>query len=67
MYKEDGDGHFLTGQDLTAYFSFIAKLAHLSISDAELMLILTHSVRVYACVLLHEAGKDGSYIKLRLH
>ena len=23
-------------------------------------------LRVYACVLLHEAGKDGPYIKLRL-
>ena len=29
-------------------------------------LISTHSIRVYACTLLHETGKDGPYIKLRL-
>ena len=26
----------------------------------------THSIRVYACVILSESGKDGTYIKLRL-
>ena len=32
----------------------------------QLNLISSHSLRVTACVLLHEAGKDGTYIKLRL-
>ena len=36
------------------------------IPSADLMLISTHSIRVTACVLLHEAGMDGTYIKLRL-
>ena len=42
------------------------KLVMPNISDEELKLISTHSIRVYACVLLSEAGKDGPYIKLRL-
>jgi len=37
-----------------------------NISSEELKLISTHSLRVTACVLLPEAGKDGWYIKLRL-
>ena len=37
-----------------------------NISNEELKLISTHSIRVFACVLLHEAGKDGPFIKLRL-
>ena len=37
-----------------------------NISDVELKLISCHTIRVYACVLLSEAGKDGPYIKLRL-
>eukprot|EP00957_Ditylum_brightwellii_P202267 15329363-Ditylum_brightwellii.AAC.1 len=27
----------------------------------------SHSIRVGACVLLHSSGKDGDFIKLRLH
>eukprot|EP00957_Ditylum_brightwellii_P042891 3247012-Ditylum_brightwellii.AAC.1 len=27
----------------------------------------SHSIRVGACVLLHSLGKDGEFIKLRLH
>ena len=30
------------------------------------LIFLTHSIRVKACVLLVEAGRDGWYIKLRL-
>ena len=37
-----------------------------NITDEELSLYSCHSIRVTACVLLHEAGKDGTYIKLRL-
>jgi hypothetical protein len=57
---------FLTGTDVTQYFCDIMRTVTPNISDAELSLISTHSIRVYACTLLHEAGKDGPYIKLRL-
>ena len=35
------------------------------IPEEELRLYSTHSLQVTAANLLHEAGKDGSYIKLR--
>ena len=57
---------YLTGADMTAYYRFVMRLTRPNISDEELTLISTHSLRVYACVLLHEAGKDGTPIKLRL-
>ncbi|KAL7525503.1 hypothetical protein ACHAXR_001038, partial [Thalassiosira sp. AJA248-18] len=67
VYRDDdGDTVFLTGVDVTAYYRLITKLVLPNISDEELSLISTHSIRVTACVLLHEAGKDGPYIKLRL-
>jgi len=37
-----------------------------NISNEELKLMLVHSIRVFAYVLPHEAGKDGPFIKLRL-
>ena len=33
---------------------------------SELSLLSCHSLQVWAAVLLHEAGKDGDYIKIRL-
>jgi len=57
---------FLTGKEVTEYFRFIVKLTNPSITNEELKLISTHSIRVTACVLLAEAGKEGWYIKLRL-
>ena len=56
----------MTGADITAYLRVICKLVMPNISDIKLKLISSHSIRVYACVLLSESGKDGTYIKLRL-
>ena len=56
----------MTGADITAYLRVICKLVTPNISDTELKFFSTHSIRVYACVLLSESGKDGTYIKLRL-
>ena len=56
----------LTVDDMTCYYRFVMCLTRPSITEADLSLISTHLMRVYACVLLHEAGKDGPYIKLRL-
>ena len=67
VYKDtDGEISYLTGDEVTKYYRSVVKLVIPNISDAELKLISTHSIRVTACVLLHEAGKDGTYIKLRL-
>ena len=41
------------------------KIAFPMISEEELRLYSTHALYVTAANLLHEVGKDGSYIKLR--
>lgn len=67
LYRtEFGDVQYLTGEIITRYLRYATKLAFPKISKADLALISPHSIRVMACVLLHEAGKDASYIKLRL-
>jgi len=66
LYRDGESTKFLTGNDMTDYFRFVTQLTFPNISDAELRLISSHSVRVTAVNLLHEAGKDGAYIKLRL-
>ena len=64
--KKCGDVVYLTGTDMTEYYRFVLRLVQPSVTDDEVSLISTHSLRVCACVLLHEAGKDGPYIKIRL-
>lgn len=48
------------------YFRYATKLEFPRATAADLRPISTHSIRVTACVLLHEAGMDATYIKLRL-
>ena len=57
---------YLTGDLITKYYRYVKKLVFPTIPDAELRLFPCHSIRVMAAVLIHEAGKDGPYIKLRL-
>ena len=66
IYKDNNGIQYLTSTNITNYFWFVMKLAMSNISDKELTLISAHSIRVYACVLLSEADKDGPYIKLHL-
>lgn len=67
LYRTDlGDIQYMTGEAITRYYRFVTQLEFPHVSRSELTLISTHSIRVTACVLLHEAGMDGSYIKLRL-
>ena len=66
IYKKAHGIHYLTGLDTTAYYCLIMILVMPNISDEEVKLISAHSVRDFACVLLHEARKNGPYIKLCL-
>ena len=67
VYRDaKGEIQFLTGTDVTQYFRDIMRAVTPNISDADLSLISTHSIRVYAWTLLHEAGKERIYIKLCL-
>ncbi|EJK64644.1 hypothetical protein THAOC_14601 [Thalassiosira oceanica] len=58
-YREGDSTKYLTGLDMTEYLRFVTKLTFVHITDAELYLISSHSIRVTAACLLHEAGKDG--------
>ena len=51
---------------MTNYLRFVTRLTFVHITDDKLKLISTHSIQVTAAVLLAEAGKDGTHIKLRL-
>ena len=65
---QDGNGqnYYLCNEELTKYLRFVKQLVHPNISAEELKLVSVHSIRVEAAVILHEAGKDGPFIKLRL-
>ena len=46
VYKDEKGIQYLTGADITAYLRVICKLVTPNISDAELKLISSHSIRV---------------------
>ena len=67
VYRDaKGKKKYLSHKVLTDYLRKIAKLAHPNITPEALQRISAHSIRVWACVLLFEAGKKGDYIKKRL-
>ena len=67
VYRNDkGVVRYLTRDELTKAIRKAAKEAHGDMTKNELSLLSCHSLRVWAAVLLHEAGKDGDYIKIRL-
>jgi hypothetical protein len=60
---KDGKMKYLTAKDMTAYIRDVAKSVHPNLTKAQLAKYSCHSIRVWACVLLFEAGKKGDYIK----
>ncbi len=57
---------YLTGKRVAALFRLAAKTIHPKISKADLKRYSAHSLRVWACVLLDEAGATPEFIKSRL-
>lgn len=57
---------YVTGDRYTEYIRSVIRQLFPHIPEEDIKLLSTHSLRVTACTLLHEAGKDGTYIKLRL-
>ena len=67
VYKSKvGQTKYLTARVLTSYLRKIAKKVHPTWTDEQINKISAHSLRVWACILLHEAGKGGDYIRKRL-
>jgi hypothetical protein len=57
---------YVTLKDVSTFFQKIAKKVHPKLSKSEIQKYSSHSIRVWACVTLDEAGKSASFIKARL-
>ena len=58
--------HYLTGTMVANLLRQAAKSAYPTMPKDQLLLYSAHSLRVWACVLLDEAGKNHMFIKKRL-
>ena len=63
---KDGNMKYLTANELTQYIRKCTALAHPDMTAEELSYYSCHSFRVWACILLHQQGKSGDYIRVRL-
>lgn len=67
VYRDaKGQMKYLTSTDLTNYIREVARAVHPNMPKSEWMKFSCHSIRVWACVLLSESGRNGDYIKKRL-
>jgi len=57
---------YLTGKRVAVLFREAVKMIHPSMSKDKLSRFSAHSLRVWACVLLDEAGMSPEFIMLRL-
>ena len=57
---------YITGSRIAFHFRAVAKAVHPNISKDDEQRYSAHSMRVWACVLLDEAGKSPDYIKKHL-
>ena len=57
---------YITASCIAFLFWDAAKAVHLSLTKAELSRYSAHSLRVWACVLLDEAGMAPKFVKSRL-
>jgi hypothetical protein len=58
---------YITGSRIAILFRAAARAVHPTISKEEVQQYSAHLLRVWACVLLDEAGNMPDYIKKRLH
>jgi len=62
-YLKKGAMASITGSKIAVHFQAAAKAVHPNISKDDEQRFSVHSMRVWACVLLDEAGKSPDYIK----
>jgi len=65
-YLKKGALAYITGSRIAFLLRAAARAVHPTISKEEEQRYSAHSLRVWACVLLDEAGKSPDYIKKRL-
>lgn len=61
-----GEMLYATSMKMTAAIQAVTLLAHLHLKKNELELCSSHSIHVWAAVLLSKAIKDGDYIRVCL-
>ena len=61
-----GEVRYLTAAKLAEVLRKAARLAYPEMPEHEISLFSAHSIRVWACVLLDEAGKKSNFIQSRL-
>ena len=66
VYKQKNSFAYITGSRVTALLRKAVRLVYPDKSKEELNKFSAHSFRVWACVLLDEAGKSPDFIKKRL-
>ena len=66
VYKQKNSFAYITGSRVTALLRKAVKKVYPDISKDDLKKFSAHSFRVWACVLLDEAGKSPDFIKKRL-
>ena len=57
---------YLTASKIADVIRAAARTVHPDLTEEEIKKFSAHSIRVWACVLLSEAGKDPDFIKSRL-
>lgn len=66
VYEHKGSLKYLTRNEATKYIQKTTLIVHPDMTMQELSYYSCHSYRVWAAVLLHEAGQDGDVIRIRL-
>ena len=67
VYEDkEGTMKYLTANATTKYIQTAAIAAHPDLTKSELSYYSCHSLRVWAAVLLNEAGEDGDVIRIQL-
>ena len=64
--NHQGNTKYLTANKIAEVLQSFAKVCHPDLTRDEIMRFTSHSVRVWAVVLLDEAGMNADFIKSRL-
>ena len=65
--NHQGIVRYLTTNKIAEVLQSVAKTCHPDLTRDEIMRFSSHSIRVWAVVLLDEAGMNPDFIKSRLH
>jgi hypothetical protein len=57
---------YLTANNITEVLQSVAKACHPDLSRDEIMIFSSHSIRVWAVILLDEVGMNPNFIKSQL-